>query len=76
MGGLVNSPFLFGIVGNQTGLSSLPYLSATYLINVVYPLAPVPLISVVKAVVSGALLCCLGVLSSGNLFDKNNTLSI
>ena len=32
------------------------------LINSVYPLALVPLISVVKAVVSGSLFCCLGVL--------------
>jgi hypothetical protein len=33
-----------------------------YLINSVYPLAPVPLISVVKSVVSGSLFCCLGML--------------
>jgi hypothetical protein len=32
------------------------------LINSVYPLAPVPLISVVKSVVSDSLFCCLGML--------------
>ena len=56
--------------GNQTGLSSVPYLSATCLINVVYLLASRLLISVVKAVVSGALFCCLSLLSSGNLVAK------
>ena len=75
LGGLVNSPFLFGVVGNQTGLSSLSHLSATCLINVVYSLAPMPLISVVKAVVSDVLFCCLSLLSSGNLGGKNNRLS-
>ena len=76
VGGLVNSPFLFSVVGNQTGFSSLPYLSATCLINVVYLLAPVLLISVVKVVVSDVLFCILGMLSGGNLCGKNSSLSV
>jgi hypothetical protein len=76
IGGLVNSPFLFAVVGNQAGLSSLLYLSGTRLINVVYPLAPVLLISVVRAVVSVALFCILDVLSGGNLRGKHSSLSV
>jgi hypothetical protein len=76
IGGLVNSPFLCGIVGNQAGLSSVSYLSATYLINAIYPLAPVLLISVVKVVVSDALFCFSGMLSGRNLCGKNSSLSV
>ncbi len=76
VGGFVNSPFLFGVVGNQAGLSSVSYLSATCLIKVIYPLVPVPLIGVVNAVVSDALFCFLGVLGGGNLGGKNSSLSV
>ena len=48
----------------------MPYLSATCLINGVYRLVPVPLISAVKAVFSDSLFCCFGMLGRETFVAK------
>jgi len=75
VGGLVISPFLLGVLVTKLGWAGV------VLVGIVFnkqclSLAPVPLDSVVKPVVSGALFCYLSLLGGGNLRVKNSSLSV